>query len=309
MAKSESAERQSKNARRAEARDKAREMRDAQRRRERRNTLLLQGGIALAAVAIIAVVTLVIMNSVRPDAPGPRNMASDGLQVGANFEAVTTPALQPDEEPVPSPESEQGVVALNIWVDYLCPACGQFEQTNSEVMRMLIESGAATIEFHPIAILGNQGASARAANAAACVADRSPDNFFDFNELLLTNQPTDGSVGWTDDQLVDYAAQAGVTTPEVRECVAEEEFASWVLAATNRALSGPLPVIGTEVEAITGTPTVLVDGDPFLAADPTDPTEFAQFVLRAAGEDFTMNPTPSPSPSAEGDEEPEETDE
>jgi protein-disulfide isomerase len=301
MSKSDSgAERQSKNERRAEAREKARQLREEQRKREKLNTVLVQGGIALAVVAVIAVVALVIMNSIRPDAPGPRNMASDGITIGADYVAVTTAGLQPDQTPRPLPENEPGIVAVNIWVDYLCPACGAFEVANAETLRALIESGSATVTIHPISILGNQGASLRAANAAACVADRAPNSFFDFNETLLVNQPDDGT-GWTDEQLIDYAAGAGAGSSAVADCITSGEFTSWVTAATNRALSGPLPLEGTDLASVQGTPTVLVNGDQFLPANIADPTEFQQFVLQAAGEDFTINPSPEPD---SGEDEP-----
>ncbi|MGY6499185.1 MAG: DsbA family protein, partial [Microcella sp.] len=170
------AERQTKNARRAEAREKARQLREQQRKREKRNTLLLQGGIGLGVVAVIGIVAVLILNSTQPAAPGPRNMASDGITIGADYIAVTTPGLAPEATPQPLPVNDPGVVAVNIWVDYLCPACGAFEQANAETLRALIESGSATVTVHPIAILGNQGASQRAANAAACVADGAPDS-------------------------------------------------------------------------------------------------------------------------------------
>ncbi|MFN3708735.1 DsbA family protein [Microcella sp.] len=300
-------ERQTKNARRAEAREKARQLREEQRKKEKRNTLLMQGGIGLGVVAVIAIVAVLILNSTQPAAPGPRNMASDGITVGADYIAVTTPGLAPEATPRPLPENEPGIVAVNIWVDYLCPACGAFEAANADTLRFLIESGSATVTFHPIAILSNQGASQRAANAAACVADRAPNSFFDFNELLLTSQPGDGT-GWSDEQLVDYAASVGAGSSAVAECITSGEFSSWVTAATNRALAGPLPLEGTDLASIQGTPTVLVNGDQFLPANIADPTEFQQFVLQAAGEDFTLNPTPEPEEGAddggegEGDE-------
>ncbi|BAU33219.1 DsbA family protein [Microcella alkaliphila] len=292
-------ERQTKNARRAEAREKARQLREEQRKKEKRNTLLLQGGIALGVIAVIGVVVALILNSTQPAAAGPRNMASDGITIGADYIAVSTPGLEPEETPEPLPANEPGTVAVNIWVDYLCPACGAFEQANAETLRALIDTGTATVTIHPIAILSNQGASQRAANAAACVADRSPNSFFDYNELLLTSQPGDGT-GWSDEQLVDFAASVGAGSSAVAECITSGEFSSWVTAATNRALAGPLPLEGTDLESVQGTPTVLVNGDQYLPANIGDSTEFQQFVLQAAGEDFTLNPTPAPAEGADG---------
>ena len=207
---------QSKIDRRVEAREKARQLRAERKKRERRTRWLLQGGIALAAVAIIAVVALVIVNSIKPEGNGPRNMASDGIKIAEGLAVVQTPGLGPSAEPVPSAANAPGVVDITIWIDYLCPLCGEFEAENGELIRTLVESGAATVEYHPIAILTSMSAgtqySLRAANAAACVANYNPDAFFDFNEGMFANQPDEGTEGLTNAEILEIARAAGATS-------------------------------------------------------------------------------------------------
>ncbi len=294
-------ERPSKNERRAEAREKARQLRHEQQKKERRTRLLLQGGVALAAVAIIAVIALVLVNSVRPDGPGPRNMASDGIRIGEGLVAVSTPALGPNDRPVTSEANPPGVVDIQIFVDYLCPFCADFEAENGELIRTLVESGAATVEYRPIAILTNMSAgtqySLRAANAAACVANFDPDSFFDVNEALFAAQPEEGSAGLDDAELLDVIQAAGAGSTQLESCIADRTFRSWVQAATDRAVTGPLAVRNAEIESIMGTPTVLVNGELYEYRLPFDQSEFSQFVLQAAGDEFSTNPTPSPTPT------------
>lgn len=294
-------ERSSKNERRAEAREKARQLRKDQQKKERRTRLLLQGGIALAAVAIVAVIALVLVNSVRPDGPGPRNMASDGIRIGEGFIAVSTPGLAPSARPIPSEANPPGVVDIQIFVDYLCPICAEFEAENSDLLRTLIESGAATVEYRPIAILTNMSAgtqySLRSANAAACVANFAPDSFFDVNEALFAAQPEEGSPGLDDTELLEVIRSAGARAPQIEQCIADRTFRSWVQVATDRAVTGPLAIRGVEIEAIAGTPTVIVNGEVFEYRYPFESTEFAQFVLQAAGDEFSLNPTPTPTPT------------
>lgn len=292
-------DRVTKNQRRVEAREKARQLRLEQQKRERRTTLLVQGGVALAAIAIIAVIALVIINSVRPEGPGPRNMASDGIRIGADFAAVPTPALPAGEDPVISDPNPAGVVDIQLVVDYLCPICGQFEATNSDFIETLVASGAATVEIRPIAILTSRSAgteySLRAANAAACVADRTPSAFFAFHNSLFAEQPEEGSPGLDDERLIELAVEAGSSRSAVERCIQERTFASWVRAATDRALSGPLAIRDATVERIEGTPTIFVNGQRFEYRYPFEQEDFAQFVLQAAGDEFSTNPTPSPS--------------
>lgn len=293
--------RPSKNERRAEAREKARQLRHEQEKKERRTRLLLQGGVALAAVAIIAVIALVLVNSVRPEGPGPRNMASDGIRIGEGFAVIATPALDAGDRPVVSEANPEGVVDIQIVVDYLCPICREFEEANADFIRTLVESGAATVEFRPISILTGRSAgteySLRAANAAACVADSAPDSFYEFHESLFAEQPEEGTPGLEDSRLIELAAAAGASSTAVEDCIVEREFQSWVRAATARAQTGPLAIRGIEVEGIVGTPTVFVNGQVYEYRYPFDQGEFAQFVLQAAGDEFSTNPTPTPTPT------------
>ena len=296
--------RPTRNERREAAREKARILREEQKKRERRNKVLIQGGIIVAVLAIAALVGTLIFQNVQPDGPGPKNMASDGILLtsgeGGAVAAVETPALAADETPTPTVPDESGTVAnIVTYIDYLCPFCGQFEATNGESMRTMVESGAATLEVHPIAILTNKSAgtqySLRAANAAACVADSSPDAFLDYNAILFQNQPDEGTEGLTDDQLKDLAGEAGVSDMStVEQCIDDQQFKSWVQDATNRALTEPVP--NSELSSITGTPTVLVNGQQYSGAL-EDPQEFQAFVLQATSASFNDSETPTPTPT------------
>jgi protein-disulfide isomerase len=292
----------SKNEKREAARDKARILREEQKKKDRRTKFLLQGGIILASLAIVAVIALVIVNSVRPVGPGPRNMASDGIQISQGSIATVTPALASDEDPVANKRDEKaGILDIQIYVDYLCPICGDFEKTNAEYIQGLLENGKTTVEIHPITILDrlSQGTkySTRAANAAACVANYSPDQFYDFHNLLFANQPAENSTGLTDDELIEFTTQAKVkAASDISSCVTDQEFKSWVNASTARALNGPIPN-ATNIDKVEGTPTVLVNGLKY-EGSVTDLASFQAFVLQATGADFNEQSTSTPTPAA-----------
>jgi protein-disulfide isomerase len=293
----------SKNEKREAAREKARLLREEQKKKERRTKVILQGSIILASLAIIAIVALVIVNSIKPQGPGPLNMASDGIQLGQGAIATETPALEPGEDPVPNVRDEDaGILDIQMYVDYLCPICGAFEATNGEYISSLMENGKTTVEIHPITILDrlSQGTkySTRSANAAACVANYSPNQFYAFHNLLFANQPAENSVGLSDDELVDLSTQAEVNEPDdVASCIRGQEFKAWVANSTARALNGPIP--NSDVDKVTGTPTVIVNGLKYSGAV-DDLASFQAFVIQAAGTTFNENstPTPTPTPSA-----------
>lgn len=286
---------------RAAAKERARELRALHRKQERRRRLIVQLSVLGGALIIIGVVAVTLVTMNQSPARGPLNMASDGIKIGADLKAVRTSGLASSATPSPSETNPVDVVEIRLYVDYLCENCGTFDRNNSEQLRTWVSSGAATLEIHPIALLksaGNQY-SLRAANAAACVAEYSPDSFFDFHEALFRNQPEEGSEGLPDEELVDRARKAGVANlSKVETCIEKRRFTSWVQEATVRALNGPIP--GADIDAITSAPTVIVNGKRFQYTKDFDAKELAQFVTEVQGEEYTATPEPTPEPTPSG---------
>ncbi|HSP53106.1 MAG TPA: thioredoxin domain-containing protein [Cryobacterium sp.] len=278
--------------RREMARESARQLREEQQKKDKRNRWLLRGGIGAGLIAAAVVVALVVVGNQGPAAPGPLNMASDGVLLtgdGTNIVPVETVALAADEDPIATDPSTLGDTAnIVVYADYLCPFCGQFEITNGEQIAGWVAAGTATLQLHPISILDQASAGSkyptRAAAALACVANYEPENVLAMNATLFANQPTENTEGLTDDDLVSLATSAGVTDEKVATCITENTFASWVGDATKRALDGPIP--NADIEQIKGTPTVLVNGVSYPGAL-DDPAAFEAFVtaqVTAAGE-------------------------
>ncbi len=298
-----------KNERRAQAREQARELQRKRQQRERLTKGLTVGGIVLGAVAVIAIVALVIVNSIRPAGPGPENMASDGIVLGADYKAVETPALDAEESPTTTKSDAD--IQIVIYQDYMCPYCGMFETTNGAVLAEYLESGAATVEYHPISILDRLSLgtkySTRAANAAACVAENAPDSFFDWNTAMYANQPAENTQGLSNADIIGISAEAGIDTDGAfADCVNGGTFNSWVEAATARFGENIPYLADDEQPAQVSTPTIVVNGQQYEGAL-DDGAGFQAFVTSLAGQatsDPSETAAPSdsatPSPSSEG---------
>ncbi|OII41252.1 thioredoxin domain-containing protein [Plantibacter sp. MMLR14_011] len=304
--------RPTKNERRDAAREKARVLREQQKRRDRRNRVLLQGGIVLGALAIVAVVAVIIVTSIKPAGPVPTAAKNDGFTVSAGLQLVGAPAsastptpsatdpAAPAETPAATETPAADGVEISVYQDFLCPYCGQFETTNAEQVKGWLEAGAATYTVHPLATLSNLSLgtqySLRASNAAACVAEYSPNDFFSFNTALFENQPKENTEGLTDAELKSIAK--GVISggeKKINACIDDGTYKSWVKDSTDRARSGPLP--GTDVKKVEGTPTILVNGKQYTGSL-TDAEQFAAFVLAVSSESYsTGTPTPGASES------------
>ncbi|GAB3608978.1 hypothetical protein GCM10027414_11030 [Humibacter ginsengiterrae] len=288
--------------RRAATRDKARQLREAHRKQERRRRAVVRTSIIAVVVAAAAIVAVVIVSSIHAPAHGPANMASDGILIGKGLKAERTPSTAPDAKPVVNKQDPSaGTVSIVTYIDYLCPFCGDFERTNIDQIGKLVDSGAATVEIHPIPLLASRSAgtkySLRADNAAACVANYDPNSFWAFNKELFENQPKENTTGLTDQQIKDLVKRAGVKTYDsVSKCIDDGRYDSWAQNALDRTLTGPIP--NSSVKQLKATPLILVNGKQYQGSL-KDPDEFRAFIVKAQADTYsTPSPTASPTPTA-----------
>ncbi|WP_411375580.1 DsbA family protein [Arthrobacter sp. MPF02] len=263
--------RKSKAERTAEAREKARLIREAQLKKDKRNKLLIGWGIVAAVVAILAVVALVVTTSIRQNTPiadqGPvpaNGNVNGGVTLLANTEVKDTePAsvdianvpAKPDTLPspvvAPGAEAEEGQpVKVVAYIDFICPVCKRFEDTYNDALTGLRNEGKISLEYRPLGFLDRMSStnySSRAANAAACVADQAPDKYAEYIDVLFTNQPAEGGAGLSDDRLKSLASEIGA---DINSCVDDKTFRPYVKYSTQLASN----------TGITGTPTVFIDG-------------------------------------------------
>jgi protein-disulfide isomerase len=150
-----------------------------------------------------------------------------------------------------------GPVTVDIYLDFMCPHCRQFEGDAAATLDKLARDGKATIVYHPVAFLDRASStkySTRAAAASACAADTG--HFTDYVRALYDNQPSEGSAGLTDQRLIDLAGKAGIATGPFGDCVRAGTHKAWVDGVTEQATKAN----------INATPTVLVNGK---SVDPT----------------------------------------
>ncbi|MFJ6159213.1 DsbA family protein [Pseudarthrobacter sp. NPDC092184] len=262
--------RKSKAERTAEAREKARLIREAQLKKDKRNKLLIGWGIVAAVVAILAVVALVVTTSIRQNTPiadqGPvpaNANVNGGVTLLANTDVkqtdpanvdvttLTKPETPPSPVVAPGAEAEEGQpVKVIAYIDFICPVCLRFEETYNEALTSLRNEGKITMEYRPLGFLDRQSStnySSRSANAAACVADTAPDKYAEYVNVLFENQPAEGGAGLSDDKLKSLASDIGA---DINSCVDDKTFRPYVKYSTELAAN----------TGITGTPTVFIDG-------------------------------------------------
>ena len=250
-----------------QGRIRTQEMRQAQQEaaaRQARNRRIVTAVGALVIAGLLVAIVLAVVSATRGDDDTPA--ASGKVVVPENGNASgAVPVGEPDAP-----------VTVEIYYDYMCPACGAFEAANGDELDRLIEDGTVRVELRPISFLDEQSSgtqySTRAANAFATVADGAPDSAWDFHAALYAQQPEEGSKGLSDDEIADIAEDAGVPA-DVIDRFEDGTFTGWVASVTEKAFDS----------GIQGTPTVKIDGEVF-AGDVYSVGPLTEAIESAAGE-------------------------
>ncbi|WP_349828320.1 DsbA family protein [Brevibacterium litoralis] len=286
--------------RRQNAREKARQLADEQARRDKLSRIILFSGLGLVVVAVALVITFLLVQANKP-ALSPQAYVSGGVTLAKaadseELQVVASPEPGDAEVPAGLPTvadsgAQDTAAHLKVYLDFQCPACKAFEEGNGTAIGNMIADGSLVMELEPIAFLDSQSNgneySTRSANAFACVADSGQDaTLVPFMQTLFANQPAEGQNGMEDAQLIALAEEAGVdpstpiaTVPEegaaptVEQCITEQTFADTVGKTTTEAMGD---------EGVSGTPTVLVNGEAVEGDVWGNPQSFATTLIQAS---------------------------
>lgn len=147
-------------------------------------------------------------------------------------------------------------VTIDVYEDFLCAGCGQFEQLYGSQLETAAAEEQARVVYHPVAILDDYseptGYSTLAGEASLCAADAGV--FPRFHDSLFDTQPQGNGPGWTSAQLQQLGAALGAG-PDFARCAQGDH--QRIAAATDQArdyLSSRRP------DGRLGTPTILVNG-------------------------------------------------
>jgi protein-disulfide isomerase len=207
---------------------------------------LIAAIIIVVVLAVVVGVAIWFQNSNKPQLPSTIPLAAAGPQY---------PVTRQDETVVTG--NPQAPVTIDIYEDFLCPACGQFERDYHQRFAQAAADGKAKLVYHPVAILDDlstpPGYSTLAAGAALCAADAGI--FPRFHDSLYGAQPHEGGRGWTSDQLQQLGRALGAGDNFAR-CV-QTDAKPRITAATENASRY---ISGLRPDHRFGTPSVLLNG-------------------------------------------------
>ena len=234
------------------AEDRRRQARAAQQaalaRAKRRRTLTqlaIIGGVAVVVIGIIA--TAVVLGTRGNDTPaatgGP--VASGTTTVGATSVPFAIGGSGGTATGVRVGAAD-AKVQMDLWVDYSCPHCQEFEAANNAAISSLVASGKLAAVYHNIQIVTDYGTEA--GSASACLAVHDPNAWPAFNAALYANHG-EGTDGWGASDFARFAAANGGGSA-TQSCITDGTYRSWITANTSASAKA-------DVE---GTPTMFIDG-------------------------------------------------
>ncbi|MBV8539967.1 MAG: thioredoxin domain-containing protein [Pseudonocardiales bacterium] len=207
----------------------------------------------IAGVAVVVVLIIVVGIGLlvqRHNKPGPLAAAIPVAPAGVEYRV----AAQGDTIVTGNP---QAPVTINIYEDFMCPVCGEFEKLYHPRLAQAAADGKATVVYHPVAILDDRsvpaGYSTLAAGASFCAAQAGV--FPRFHDSLYATQPTEGAPGWTSAQLQQLGRSLGAGDSFAR-CV--QAGAQQRVTAATQTASGYIS--GLRSDHVFGTPSVVVNG-------------------------------------------------
>lgn len=152
-------------------------------------------------------------------------------------------------------EIGDGPDQVDVWFDFYCPHCQDFEDVYGPDLAALAANGDIVLNLHPVALSGLNAASGtqfseRSGSALYCVADAAPDAVLPFYQELFAQKPS--GAGLTDDELSALAVQAGAG--DAAGCIAEGTYRDFVLGQVSSIPENP-------ATGGAGTPTLAVNGE------------------------------------------------
>ncbi|HEV7452899.1 MAG TPA: thioredoxin domain-containing protein [Pseudonocardiaceae bacterium] len=211
------------------------------------NRSVVAGVVIVVVLAVVVGVGLFLQNRNKPgDLPGTIPVAAAGPEYRVAVQGNTIVTGNP-----------QAPVTIEVFEDFLCPGCGQFEKLYHQRLAQAAADGRAKVVYNPVAILNDlsvpAGYSSLAAGASFCAAEAGI--FPRFHDSLFAAQPVEGGPGWTSAQL----QQLG------RDLAASDGFAPCVQAGADRRVAAATEIARRYVSGLRpdgrfSTPSVVVNG-------------------------------------------------
>ena len=225
-------------------REALRRQQEAQARAKRLQRIILVAAVVLGLVVIGVVGTIVVSQ-----------LNKGGTAAGTNS-SVPVNATSDASGIVVNPGTfKDGVPKVEVFLDYQCPVCKQFETQFGTTLDDMATKGEIQLIYRTMTFLDNNlrnDSSLKAGIAAACADNAGA--YSAYHNAIFAGQPTNEGTGYTTQQLrVDFAGTAGITGDKLtgfQQCYDSRTTQSFVEGTNEKAAA----------DGVNSTPTIMVNG-------------------------------------------------
>ena len=161
----------------------------------------------------------------------------------------------------------KGVPTVGIYMDFMCPGCGNFERQNSGNIEKMVNAGQINVEYHFMNFLDQASSdkySTRAANAAIYIAQKDPEHLLKFVSKMMSEgvQPEENSGSTPSNaDIVKYAEGVGIPKDVSKEAV-KAGYSDWISAVNTYTTKRPslYNLSGDYAGKSISTPAITVNG-------------------------------------------------
>jgi protein-disulfide isomerase len=255
-------------------------------------TVLITIGAVFIALAVIA-----ILNNRPGPATGSGSTGTPAPAASGATSAVPNVAVTAPGSPLPDTVTRDGrtlgastaKVALDVWEDFQCPACGSFStQIEPVLVDRYVVPGQLKITYHDYAFIGQE--SQDASSAARCAGQQG--KFWEFHDYLFANQNGENRGWFTRDRFLAIADKIGLDEAAFQACY---DGGSQRQAVTAETQSGT-------AAGVASTPTLILDGRTLSLSSYSSWADFLgdidRTIIAAGGSIAPSSPTPAASPSS-----------
>ncbi|MGH3881143.1 MAG: DsbA family protein [Actinophytocola sp.] len=210
-------------------------------------------GVVVVVLLLGAVLGGVIYTNSQKNATEGQSI--DEAATGANTEA-SYPVRRDGAVVVVGEDAAK--VTLDVYEDFLCPVCGQFEKAYGKDLEQHVKDGTVRLRYHMLPMLNEvsdpPGYSMDSANAGLCAADAG--KFPQYHVSLFDSQPEEGSRGWDKQQLAKLGKDLGITAPAFESCVESGKYESVLAQSLEKVRNTEYLKQDLNGQKSFGTPTV-----------------------------------------------------
>ncbi len=225
-------------------REALRRQQQAQARAKRTQRIVIVGAIVLAVVAL-GVFGTIFFSQLNQGGSASNGSASVPANATADRSGIV----------VNPGKAAEGAPKVEVFVDYQCPVCKQFEDAFGSTLDDMAAKGEIQLIYRTMTFLDNNlrnDSSLRAGVAAAC-ADNA-GKYSAYHNAIFAGQPENEGTGYTSQQLrVDFASTAGITGDALagfQSCYDGRATSSFVQGTNESAVKA----------GVNATPTIMING-------------------------------------------------